>query len=229
MAQEPNSIPYDPTTGLTWGEAGTIALERMPALWAAAEALSHPDMRVRQQGWELLVGDNVVSVSPLVAYLAVTRLTEPDLLLRSQIAAHLGALLTSETPEAGAAESVRATLQAHLAQMTPLQVTALLEVTARWPELRPAVSAIFAVSPFAGDILGGMSGDRKVGLALRREALYFIGMVGFLNALPDLERLAARLDTQINGSRSLAYTLGRDDEAELLVAVQAALELLRAP
>jgi hypothetical protein len=51
--------------------------------------------------------------------------------------------------------------------------------------------------------------------------------MGYLDALPVLERLASRLEARCNGRSELGESDG--DEAALLCLIQSSLELLRAP
>jgi hypothetical protein len=51
--------------------------------------------------------------------------------------------------------------------------------------------------------------------------------MGYLDALPTLERMASKLESRHNG-RSVLDEMD-DDEAELLAVIRSSLELLRAP
>jgi hypothetical protein len=73
--------------------------------------------------------------------------------------------------------------------------------------------------------------ERQLPIAERKQAVHFIGQVGFLDALPTLERLATRLEARLTGQQSMAFagSGGMAEEAELLPAITRAIGLLKAP
>jgi hypothetical protein len=58
----------------------------------------------------------------------------------------------------------------------------------------------------------------------------FIGTVGYLEAIPALERLAARLEARLSGQQAMTFAPpSQSEENELLPIVRSVLHLLQAP
>ena len=56
-----------------------------------------------------------------------------------------------------------------------------------------------------------------------------IGIIGYVEAIPALDRLSARLEARTNGQKTMSFAPPTDNpELELLAATQEALESLRA-
>jgi hypothetical protein len=57
-----------------------------------------------------------------------------------------------------------------------------------------------------------------------------IGRIGYVDALPVVERLAAKLEARVNGQQMMPFTQPENsDEVKLLPAVLSTQEILRAP
>jgi hypothetical protein len=174
-----------------------------------------------------LVDQDAVRHHPLVAYLLITRLAEPDIALRAHI---VDALADVVVPN-GHGEPAHAlsfpTLTTHLTGMRTRQIYALLQVVDFDKSNEPRVAGLLDHCSFAGGHLADILTCRTVPLSLRKQAAYFIGRMGYLDALPTLERMASKLESRHNG-RSVLDEMD-DDEAELLAVIRSSLELLRAP
>jgi hypothetical protein len=205
--------------------------ELFPAVWNAAEGLTSPITRIRSEALDRLLELGAPRLSPLVAYLLATRLIDPDISLRYRVIQILGELLALDEQGRLAPEPVRRHLSGYLAQMRTRNIFALLEVAVSDPRAEPHISRLLNACPFAGNHLAEILADRNITLPIRQQAAYFIGRVGFLDALPTLERLAARLGTRLSGQQSMPFAPppSGQDESELLPVVQNALRLLRFP
>ncbi len=218
-----------PTLFVLEETASTQAVELFPGVWTAAEALVAPDAPVRHAALDNLIDLGASRISPLIAYLLVTRLAEPDISLRKRIIKTLADVLTFDLEGNPAPDEVRQYLYTHLSQMRRRQIYAILQVAAEEIDLRPSVARLLSACSYAGDTLIDILGDRKAPLSVRQQAVYFIGEVGFLDAVSFLERLANRLDSRINGQKSMSFApaLAAVDAA-LLPDIKDALKLLSA-
>ncbi len=197
------------------------AVELFPAVWGALEDLAAPEAAQRQSGLNKLVELGAPRLSPLVAYMLSTRLVDKDLPFRCKVASVLGGVLVPDRQGNPPPEQVRIYLQASLSQMSQGQVLALLEVAEADPALQPAVGRLFNACPTAGGMLAAVAGDRQSSLSLRKQAVVFIGLVGFLDALPALERLQNRLEARLSGQQSMPFAPPpSSDEADLLPVIQ---------
>ena len=66
------------------GNAGDNA-DKSHVVWGAAEALTSPDLETRHVGLRQLVDQDAVRHYPLIAYLLISKLAEPDIALRAQV------------------------------------------------------------------------------------------------------------------------------------------------
>lgn len=205
-------------------------LELFPAVWSAAEALVLKDAGLRWDAFEQLVELEAPRYSPLVAYVFATRISDPDIPLRTKIVKTLGEVLSLDRDGLPAPENVRQTLTAYLAQMRTRHTFALLQVLVEDPSLEKHIAVLLNACPYAGNHLGDILSDRKVPIEVRKHAGRMIGRVGFLDALPTLERLSARLQARLNGQSSMPFAPhSPKEELDLLPVIQTALTLLRAP
>ncbi|MFC1936393.1 hypothetical protein ACFLYP_01865 [Chloroflexota bacterium] len=210
------------------GETTTGSVELFPAVWNAAQELVSPQLDNRQKALEDLVSLEAVRLSPLVAYLVASRLEEPDISLRAKITATLADVLGPDGLGRPAPEQVRSYLIAFLGHIRQSAVEAVLEVVLEDSELRGRISRLFNFSPGVGRHLAKILADRSKTLEIRRQAADFIGLVGFVEAAPTLERLRNRLEARQSGQSSMPFAPpSGSDEAQLLPALTTALTLLR--
>lgn len=221
---------YPPQPLLFDLDESTARLELFPAVWSAAESLVSKDTGVRRDAFEQLVELQAPRYSPLVAYVIATRISDPDIPFRARIVNTLGEVLSPDVDGLPAPEHVRQTLTAYLAQMRTRHTFALLQALVEDPSLEKHVALLLNASPYAGNHLGDILSDRKVPMEVRKQAGRMIGRVGFLDALPTLERLSTRLQARLNGQSSMPFAPhSPKDELDLLPIIQTALTLLRAP
>jgi hypothetical protein len=203
-------------------------IELFPTVWGAAEELTSPEIEIRQAELKRLAEINAIRLSPLIAYLAATRLIEPDLALRKMIVQLVGDVLATDEEGRPAPEAVTRHLIAYLAQMRTRQIVGILQVAALDQVSEIAAARLFNACPYGGGQLVEIASDRKADLTIRQEAVRMIGLVGYLEALPTLERLEARLSARLSGQQSMPFvTPSGPDDGELLPAVQNAIINLR--
>lgn len=214
----------------SWGETSFGALELYPEVWTAAEALASPDVTIRQLGVERLAKLGAARLSPLVTYLLATRLAEPDIGLRSRIIQTLSDVLENDVQGNPAPELVRQTLSAYLARFRTREIYALLQATIEQLPLEAAVARLLRACPHAGGHLADILSERRFPLPIRRQAARMLGRVGYVDAIPALTRVAARLETRLSGQQAMPFlsTSGLDDTA-LLPDIREALAALLSP
>lgn len=211
------------------GDTSSGVLELFPAVWGATEALASPDLSARQSGLQKLIDLKAARLSPLVVYVIATRLAEPDLHLRVQIVKVLAEVLRRDAHGQAAPEVVRQTLKQVLAQMRKRPIFELLHVVQLDPASQANVAVLLNACPHAGNHLADILANRDFSLEIRFLAAEFIGLVGYIAAIPALERLATRLESRLNGQQTMGFIQPRDDdEVNLLPAVKQALAQLRA-
>jgi hypothetical protein len=196
--------------------------EIMPVIWEALESLTSPELMNRINGLGHIIKMDAVRQHPLVVYVLMTRITEPDIELRTRIVQLLGSILDLEirSPKKAALsfEAVKKTLTTLLAGMRTRQIFALLQVIEFDKSAEEAVSNLLSYCSFAGGHLAQILGNRTAPLPIRRQAAHFIGRIGYLDALPALERLVSRLESR------------RDEEdAGILLGLQETIRLLYTP
>ena len=226
-----NSLPINLTQPalFDFAETTTGAMELFPAVWSAVEDLAAPETRVRHSALHRLEALNAPRLSPLVTYMLATRLTDPDLGLRLKIIQILGNLFLPDEHGQPASEISLRYLSGYLGQMRTRAVYDLLEAAAS-NNIEQQVARLLNASPYAANHLVDIMADRKNPLDVRRQAIHFIGLVGFLDALPALERLEVRLAARLSGQQSMPFAPpSSTDETALLPVVQKALALLKAP
>jgi hypothetical protein len=209
-------------------ETTTGALELFPSVWSALEELTAPEVVLRQSALDRLIELDAHRLSPLVAYLIATRLDDPDIGLRTRVVFILGEMFTPNEDGMPTTESVRHYLMYHLSHMRTRPIYALLEVAEYDPQSISSIARLLNVSPHASKHLSDIMADRKVPIPIRCQAVYYIGQVGYLDAIPALERIASRLESRLNGQQSMTFAPPSfADEANLLPEIQNALSSLR--
>jgi len=212
------------------GSTSVGILELFPDVWAACEALSNPDEDIRRSGLERLAEIGAARLSPLVAYILATRLTDPEVTLRARTAQILGEVLAPDAEGNSAPPEVLNALKEQLSHMRTRQIFALLQVAAAQPELEPQVARLFNACAYAGVHLTEILASRKAPVEVRKQAARFIGLVGYLDALPALERIVSRLEGRLKGQQAMPFVPpAASDELDLLPEAQKALAVLQAP
>jgi hypothetical protein len=210
-------------------EESTGNLELFPAVWSAVEDLTKPDAHLRRKALEDLINLNAPRFSPIVAYVLATRLTDPDLENRSMVIRIIGKVLALDERGFPAPEEVRIVLHHYLSSLRTRQFYGLLQVSARDPSILLAVARILDFCAYAGTHLLDILSDIHAPLDIRQQAVRLIGQVGFLDALPALEKIENRLEARLNGQKTMPFAPPPGlNEAQLLPTIRETLNLLRA-
>lgn len=210
-------------------EEGIEQIELFPEVWSAAEKLISPELHLRWEGLEGLLELNAPRYSPLILYMLCTRIVEPDIDLRARIIEALGDVAQSDKHGNPAPGNVRLILINYLSRIRTRQIYDLLQVLVDYPSLEEHVTRLLNVCSFASNQLVEIINDRKKPVNIRQKAIRVIGIIGYVEAIPALDRLSARLEARMNGQKAMSFAPPTDNpELELLAATQEALESLRA-
>jgi hypothetical protein len=221
------ATPTQPKLFILEEDISTGSLELFPTVWQAAENLSAPSKETRQVALEELGQLRAARLSPLIAYLLATRLTDPDLDVRVGVVEALGNVLSPDVQGRPAPETVRSHLVGYLSQMNANQVLAIIHVGSLSYELSHHTARLMNLCPNAGSYLAEMLADRTLTLDVRIEAAHLIGQVGFVDAVPMLKRIQRRIESRQAGQTSMGFAPKlSEDEGALLPMIREALDLL---
>ena len=210
-------------------EEGVEQVELFPEVWAAAEKLISPEILLRWEGLEGLLELKAPRYSSLILYLLCTRIVEPDIDLRARIIEALGDVTQPDNYGNPAPGNVRLILINYLSRIRTRQIYALLQVLVVYPSLEEHVSRLINVCSYANNHLVEIINDRKKPLDIRQQSIRMIGVVGYVEAIPTLDRLLARLEARMNGQKAMPFApLSDNPELDLLVTTREALASLRA-
>ena len=211
-------------------DTATGALEFFPEVWGAAEKLTSPDLLERRDALDRLIVLDAPRLSPLVVYLVATRIFDPDLELRYKVVDVLGKILNPRETGKLAPPAVRMHLKEFCSQMGNQGFILLLEVAETYPDTESKIASLLNLCSQSGEALVKIMNDRKMPFELRRQAIIFLGRVGFLEAIPVLEKFESRLETRMYGQKSMPFAPpSASDENLLLSVIQATLAVLKEP
>lgn len=211
-------------------KTSSSAFELFPKVWGAIEALADAQVANRQAGLDCLEELNAARFSPLVAYVLFTRLDDPDLAIRARVITLFADVLHPDSQGQFAPETVRQTIFYHLSGLHPRQIYALLEAAVFDSATTTSIAALLKNNCQAGSDLTTTLADRKTPLAIRKQAANFIAQVGYVDALPAIERLIGRLEARVNGQQAFIVNPADSlDEAELLPILLSVSQGLKAP
>ena len=194
------------------------------------ERIISPDVNKRLVGLDQLLVLGAHRLSPLVTYLLATYLSDPNMKFRFSVVQALGGLLSQEDSTIAPTDAVLRNLKTYLSRMRRRSVYALLEVAEYFPSSVTNVAALLKACSHAGGTLSDILSDRKIPIELRLQAINLSGIVGFLDVIPALERLAVRLEARMTGQRLMPFAPPADiSEKRLLPTVQTALTILNSP
>jgi hypothetical protein len=198
-------------------------------LWDALEHLTAPRVSERRAGLTILDELDAPKQSPLVAYLLATRLTDPDVRFRAEVIKTLSEIINPGDNGLPPFD-VRRHLKGYHAVIGRGTVLATLEAAEVDPASVSHIADLFKLWPHTGAILADIATKRTISVSIRRQAIHFIGNVGFVETIPQLERLADRLESRANGQKRMTFAPQSEDgdECSLLSNVQATLTLLKA-
>lgn len=105
-----------------------------------------------------------------------------------------------------------------LSNMRTRQIFGLLQVSEYDKTAEADVMDLLGCCSYAGSHLSEILSNRDLPHEIRRQAAFYIGQIGYLDALPVLERLTNRLETR-----------GDEQDTIMLPVLQNAVQLLTAP
>jgi hypothetical protein len=212
-----------------YGESISNVVELFPAVWQATECLTSPDSSVRLRGIDVLVELGAHHVSPLVGYMIATCLTDVDINIRRKVVGILSEMISSGSSNQITHEEVRKVVINYLHKLNEPMIFDLLEVSLTDPQADKPLYHIFNACPYAGKFLGDIVMQWKNPSIVRQKAIYFIGIVGYLEALPVLEKLLSRLEARQNGQYSMSFAPpSSKTEDDLLPGLRVAINQLNA-
>lgn len=188
-----------------YGEPVDNINELLPVVWNATESLASPEAVTRQHGIDSLLELGAQWVSPLVAFMMATCLGDQDIYIRRRIVYILADLINKEPGIRHAADSIRETVTNYLHNMRQEMIYGLLEVALIDPLVEKSIYRLLNICPFAGKYLGDILSEWKNPLPIRQKAILFVGLVGFMETLPVLERLLDRLKARQRGQYTMAF------------------------
>lgn len=204
-------------------------LELFPGVWMAAEQLGSQDVNQRHQAMDELLRTDAPRVSPLIGYLLSTRLLDPDLRLRMRIVESLANVMRRDSEGKYAVDAVRSHIIAGLSYLGEPGVFALLELAVKDQTLVPHISKLLNFMPRAGDTLKNFASNRDKKIEIRRMAIFFIGRIGYVDAVGELKRLRDRIETRQEGQKRMPFAppVADDNEEGLLQEINKTLSSLR--
>jgi hypothetical protein len=200
-----NPIPNIQLPLFIYGESTENLLEVMPVVWNATELLTAPDPVTRNHAIDAILELGVQKVSPLVAYMLATKLSDPEINIRRRVVYILGDLLMDTSASSEALENVRKTIINALLNMSEETIYGLLEVAVVDPMVDKFLFQLFNSCPTAGKYLGEILSQWKHPIPIRQKAIYLVGLVGYTEVLPVLERLSKRLEARQNGQYTMSF------------------------
>jgi hypothetical protein len=213
-----------------FSDSETGVLEIFPEIWGALEKLTSPELFERHDGLDRLIVLDAPRLSPLVAYLVATRIFDPDIELRYKVVGVLGKALRPHDTGKFAPPTVRLHLKEYCVNLGEKGIVLLLEVADSYPDSESEVASIINLCSQSGDVLLKIMNNRRIPYSIRRQAIIFIGRVGFLDAVPALEKLEKRLESRHEGQKLMPFApTSSSDEPSLLPVVQTALAFLKEP
>lgn len=209
--------------------AGQPRIEFLPLIWDAAEAFTSPDLETRSEGLKRLIEYEAVRNHPLVAYLLFSRLTEPDIELRARIVAALADIFLFSQPDDPESRPAYGGLVTWLSDLRTRQIYSLLQVAEFDKNAEAYIACLLEQCSFAGEHLAEILSNRQMSLGIRKLAAAFIARLGYMDALPVLERMSTKLQQRRNGRDEWGERESENDECNLLPLIHQALTVLTAP
>lgn len=194
-----------------------VSVELFPAAWQAAEKLLSSDVKVRHSGMDELLASEAARVSPLLAYLIVTRLFDPDEGLRIRVVKALANILRRDANGHFAPEEVRARIISGLSQLGDQGLLSLLKVGVDHEELHGHIAKLINFAPHTGRFLKDLARDRRQRIPVRKLAITFLGRIGYVDAYSELIRIRNRIESRQIGQKSMPFAPPSSESEELLL------------
>ena len=201
---------FDPISNVqlplfVYGEPVENIVEMLPVVWSATEALASPDSVIRQHGIDDLLELGAQRVSPLVAFMIATCLSDRDIYIRRRVAYILADLINMESALMQTPENIRKAVTNYLHNMRQETIFGLLEVALIDLLVEKSIYHLLNACPYAGKYLGDILTEWKNPLPVRQKAIHFVGLVGYMETLPVLERLLDRMEARHNGQYAMSF------------------------
>jgi hypothetical protein len=200
-----NTLPNVQLPLFVYGEPTENIAEMLPVVWNATECLASADAITRQHGIDAILELGAQKVSPLVAFMIATRLGDKDIYIRRRVIYILADLITWVPGDNQMADSIRKSVTNYLHDIGEEIIFGILEVAVLDPQAEKPIYDLLNASPCAGKYLGEVLTEWKHPLAIRQKAIHFVGLVGYMEALPALERLLDRLEARQNGQFAMSF------------------------
>lgn len=198
--------------------------------WSAAEKFVSPAPQARREALAILVADRDLLFSPLVGFLLVSRIDEPELSLREQIACALARCFEADDLLSATPKETRDYLATLLRRAGRPQVERLLEIFGDGVGRRSARAVVTLLDriPEAPTLLTKIAADRLAPFATRFAAILTLGELGAMGALPALEGLQTRIEGQRAGQMAMTFAPpSTPEDDKLLEALKTTITTLR--
>lgn len=211
-------------------EYETGRLQSIPQLWFVAEALISTSTDARLAALNYIFEHDAAKGSTLITYILTTRIKDPTPGIRKKIIKILASLFKSDEGNMTASTDVKLYLYERLSAIEEEDVIAILQTVDMDSTLLDQAEQLFQNSSIAGYHLINIIADRNQPINIRKLAILYVGRIGYLDALPELERLENRLESKLAGQRSFTFTTAyTPKDTQLLPSIRTALSNLRAP
>ncbi len=209
-----NTIPNVQLPLFVYGEPTENLADLLPVVWNAAECIASADAITRQHGIDAILELGAHKVSPLVAFMIATRLGDPDVYIRRRAIYILADLITWEREDGQEVDNIRRSVTSYLRGIGEETIFGILEVAVMDPQTEKPIYHLLNACPSAGRYLGNVLTEWKNPLLIRQKAIHFVGLVGYMEVLPILERLLDRLEARQNGQFTMSFASSsiRSDE-----------------
>jgi HEAT repeat protein len=212
----------------SYGEPAENIAEMLPMIWEACEALVSQDATIRQHGIDALLEVGAQRGSTLVAYMIATLVNDPDIYIRRRVVYILADIITKPNDTKQTRDDIRMTVINYLRKMSETSIYGLLEVAVMDPQIENAIYRIFTTCPPAGKYLANIISEWNHPLLIRQKAIQMVGLVGYMEAFPALQRLLDRLEARHEGQYAMAFVPAsiRSDE-EIIPYLRDAIQQLK--
>jgi hypothetical protein len=201
--------------------------KRLQALDALEDFLA-PDPEISREGLQTLLELDAVRRSPLVASVLATRLCDPRIEVRARLLEALAPVVRAPAHGQNAADRVRAWLQQSLWLARREDVLAILELVHQRQGRFDDACRLLSASGQAAELLLSLLEDHAVELALKAQAVEMLASIGYLDALPVIERMIDRISARSAAQIGMPFARRNDTEAEVLLPVlKESVRLLR--
>jgi HEAT repeat protein len=188
-----------------YGEPAENIVELLPLIWESTEALVAQDAVVRQHGIDALIDMGAQRASPLVAFMIAKCINDPDIYIRRRVVYILADILNKTPAVKQPTNEIRETVSNYLRKMGEETIYGLLEVAVMDPQVESSIYQIFISCPSAGKSLSTIISEWNHPLRIRQKAIEMVGLVGYLEAYPTLQRLLDRMEARQDGQYAMSF------------------------